>query len=76
MTTFSPKEEYEYSKVHTCALLPDSLWCKVPIYKSKELTERIPIADSLTVLVVCGEQNSVVCSRKVHIVINRRQINS
>lgn len=66
------KKNVNYPKAQKSAVLPDILWCKVPIYKSKELTERILCADSLTVLIVCGEQCFVVCSEKVHILINRK----
>lgn len=70
---YSQKKNVNYpQKAQKSVVLPDVLWCKVPIYKSKELTERILCADSLTVLIVCGEQCFVVCSQKVHILINRK----
>lgn len=67
---YSQKKDVYYLKAQKSAVLPDTLWCKVPIYKSKELTERIVCADSLTVLIACSEQGFVVCSEKVHILIN------
>lgn len=70
MASLLPKEQCEASKAHKSAGLPDILRSKIPIYKSKEQAEMVLCADSLTVLVVCGEQSSVVGSPKVHIVIN------
>lgn len=53
--------------------LPDPLHWKGVICKCEELTKRVVCAGPLTLLIVGGEEESVVRSREVNIVINFRE---